>query len=41
MNAHSFDAIPVISHTPEQNVIGVVTAQNIMDLLALEEKKKN
>ena len=41
MNAHPFDVIPVISHTPEQNVIGVVTTQKIMDLLALEEKKKN
>jgi Mg/Co/Ni transporter MgtE len=41
MNAHSFDVIPVISQTPGQSVIGVVTAQNIMDLLALEEKKKN
>jgi len=41
MNAHPFDVIPVISHTPEQNVIGVVTPQKIMDLLALEEKKKN
>ena len=41
MNAHPFDVIPVISHTPEQNVIGIVTTQNIMDLIALEEKKKN
>jgi len=41
MNSHPFDVIPVISHTPEQSVIGIVTAQNIMDLLSLEEKKKN
>jgi len=41
MNSHPFDSIPVISRTVEQNVIGVVTSEKIMELLSLEEKKKN
>jgi len=41
MNSHPFDSIPVISRTVEQNVIGVVTSEKIMDLLSMEEKKKN
>ena len=41
MNSHPFEIVPVISQTPEHNVIGVVTSQKIMDLLSLEEKKKN
>jgi len=41
MNSHPFDSIPVISQTVEQNVIGIVTSDKIMELLSLEEKKKN
>ena len=41
MNSHPFDSIPVISRTVEQNVIGIVTSEKIMDLLSTEEKKKN
>ncbi len=41
MNSHPFDSIPVISRTVEQNVIGIVTSEKIMELLSLEEKKKN
>jgi len=41
MNSHPFDSIPVISRTIEQDVIGIVTSEKILELLSLEEKKKN
>ena len=41
MNSHPFDSIPVISRTVEQNVVGIVTSEKIMELISLEEKKKN
>ena len=40
MNSHPFDVIPVISQTPEQSMIGIVSTEKVMDLLSLEEKRK-
>lgn len=39
MNSHPFDIIPVISPTEEGKVIGMVTSENVLNLLAEQESK--
>ena len=40
MNMHPFDVIPVVSPTPDAKIIGLVTSDKIMSLLAQQESKK-
>ena len=40
MNRHPFDVIPVVSPTPDAKVVGLVTSENIMKLLAQQEEKQ-
>jgi predicted transcriptional regulator len=41
MNSHPFDAIPVIDDTDSKKILGIVTGENIMELLVKKEEKED
>jgi predicted transcriptional regulator len=40
MNSHPFDAIPVIDNVYSKKIFGIVTGENIMELLVKKEEKE-
>jgi Kef-type K+ transport system membrane component KefB len=41
MNSHPLDAIPVVGNSGSKKIVGIVTADNIMELLVKKEEKQN
>jgi Kef-type K+ transport system membrane component KefB len=41
MNSYPFDAIPVIDDTDSKKILGIVTGENIMELLVKKEEKED
>jgi len=41
MNSHPFDAIPVIDDVDSKKILGIVTGENIMELLVKKEEKED
>ena len=41
MNSHPFDAIPVIDDTDSKKILGIVTGENVMELLVKKEEKED
>jgi hypothetical protein len=40
MNSHPFDAIPVIDNVDSKKILGIVSGENIMELLVKKEEKE-
>jgi CBS domain-containing protein len=41
MNSHPLDAIPVVDNSDSKKIVGIVTADSIMELLVKKEEKQN